>query len=349
MGHLTIRDIARLSGCGIATVSRVLNHLPGVSEQKRRRVLAVVEEQGFQPNNNAKHLKLQGGMGVAMVVKGTQNMLLGAIAERMQTQLRDCGWEAAVYYLDEESDEVAYALGLCRERKPLGILFLGGEPSCFQKGFLDVQVPCVLVTNRAQELAFSNLSSVTTDDEAAAAQVIGYLAQKGHWQIGLLGGNPAHSQVSARRVQGCRRAMEELGLPFEEELQWECCRYAVADAYEAAGRLLDRCPQITALFAMSDVIALGALRALADRGLEVPRDLSVVGYDGIPLAGYSIPRLTTVAQDVERLAGEGVELLLEAMSHPEREAVHRVVPFHLVEGESVAPPKHHPRKEEDRA
>lgn len=343
MEHLTIRDIARLSNCGVATVSRVLNGQPGVREETRRRVLAVVEEQGFQPNNNAKHLKQQGGAGVAMVVKGTQNMLFGAIVEQAQSLLRSGGWETAVHYLDEESDEVSYALRLCRERKPLGILFLGGELTYFRREFQGVGVPCVLVTNSARELSFPNLSSVTIDDEAAAAQVIRHLARKGHRHIGLLGGNPAFSQISVRRVQGCRRAMEELGLPFDQERQWECCRFSVAEAYEATGRLLERCPQLTALFAMSDVIALGALRALTDRGLWVPGDLSVVGYDGIPLAGYSIPRLTTVAQDAERLARQGVELLLGALSHPAGGAEHRVVPFRLVEGESVAPPaRRHP-------
>ena len=107
---MTIKDIARLSGCGVATVSRVLNQHPDVSEETRRKVMAVVEEQGFQPNNNAKHLKQQAGTSISILVKGTQNMLFADLVERIQALLRDRGRDAAVYYLDEDANEVAYAL-----------------------------------------------------------------------------------------------------------------------------------------------------------------------------------------------------------------------------------------------
>ena len=123
---MTIKDIARLSGYGVATVSRVLNDHPDVSEEARRRVLAVVEEQGFQPNNNAKHLKQQASTSIAIIVKGTMNLLFADLVEKLQALLREAGRDAAVYYLDEDANEVAYALQLCRERKPLGIIFLGG-------------------------------------------------------------------------------------------------------------------------------------------------------------------------------------------------------------------------------
>ena len=112
---MTIKDIARLSECGVATVSRVLNNHPDVSEETRRRVLEVVAAQGFQPNSNAKHLKQQAGTSVAVIVKGTQNMLFADLVERIQVLLRDAGRDANVYYLDEDADEVSYALQLCRE------------------------------------------------------------------------------------------------------------------------------------------------------------------------------------------------------------------------------------------
>ena len=97
---MTIKDIARLSGVGIATVSRVLNDHPDVSEETRRRVMEVVEENGFQPNNNAKHLKQQAGTSIALLVKGSQNMLFADLVERIQALLRDAGRDASVYYLD---------------------------------------------------------------------------------------------------------------------------------------------------------------------------------------------------------------------------------------------------------
>ena len=176
---MTIKDIARLSGYGVATVSRVLNDHPDVSDETRRRVLAVVEEQGFQPNNNAKHLKQQASSSIAVIVKGTQNMLFADLVERLQALLRDADQDAAVYYLDEDANEVAFALQLCRDRRPMGIIFLGGDLELFEADFAPITVPCVLLTNTAQELNFQNLSSFTTDDGAAAEQVIELLAGQG--------------------------------------------------------------------------------------------------------------------------------------------------------------------------
>ena len=313
---MTIKDIARLSGCGVATVSRVLNNHPDVSGETRQWVLAVVEENGFQPNNNAKRLKQQAGNSVLILVKGTQNMLFAGLVERLQALLGENDQDASVHYLDEDGDEVGYALRLCRERKPPGILFLGGDLDRFRQGFGAITVPCVLLTNTAQGLGFGNLSSLTTDDRAAAAQVIGFLAEKGHRHIGVLGGNWACPQISYRRLLGCRERMEQLGLPFEET-QCEPCRYSMADAYEAARRLLGRCPELTAIFAMSDVMATGAIRAIRDLGRRVPEDVSVVGYDGVPISDYLVPRLATVRQDTQLLAQRGVELLLRSIRRPD--------------------------------
>ena len=334
---MTIKDIARLSGCGVATVSRVLNQHPDVSEETRRKVMAVVEEQGFRPNNNAKHLKQQAGTSIAILVKGTQNMLFADLVERIQSLLRDRGRDAAVYYLDEDANEVAYALQLCRERKPLGFLFLGVDLDFFRERFQEISTPSVLLTNTARDLGFDNLSSMTTDDEAGASQVIDYLVGQGHRNIGILGGNWSCSQISYRRILGCKAAFDRWGVPFDGERQCEPCRYSMADAYAATNRLMERCPDLTAIFAMSDVMAIGSVRALRDRGKRVPEDISVVGYDGISIARYAVPRLTTIRQDTQRLAEQGVEVLLRGMES-RRGPTHGVVPFQLVVGESVCPP-----------
>ena len=334
---MTIKDIARMSGVGVTTVSRVLNDHPDVSEETRRRVLAVVAEQGFQPNTNARHLKQQTSASIAIIVKGTMNMLFADLVERCQQLLQDAGQNAAVYYLDEDANEVVYAVQLCRERKPLGILFLGGDLEFFQAEFGHITVPCVLLTNSARELDFPNLSSLTTDDEEAAYRVVRYLADRGHKNIGLLGGNWSCTQISYRRVLGCQRAFDELSLPFDAR-RCEPCRYSFSDAYDTTKRLLGRCPELTALFCVSDVMALGAIRAIHDLGRRVPRDISVVGYDGIPLSRFSVPRLTTVRQDTQQLARQGVDLLLRNLQRP-RPPVHGVVPFELIAGESVSPPR----------
>ncbi len=331
---MTIKDIARLSGCGVATVSRVLNNHPDVSEETRRRVLEVVEQQDFQPNTNARRLKQQAGTGIAVIVKGTNHMLFADLVERIQAQLRDAGRDAQVYYLDEDADEVTYARKLCRERKPPGIIFLGGDLDLFQSGFRAITVPCLLLTNSARDLAFENLSSITTDDEEAARQVIHFLAERGHRHIGLLGGNWSCAQIGYSRFLGCQRACRELDLPFDAERQCEPCRYSMADAYVSTRRLLERCPELTAIFAVSDVMAVGTIRALRDLGKRVPEDVSVVGFDGVTLSDYLVPRLATVRQNTHHMAERGVDVLLRNIERGCR-PFHEVVPFQLIEGESV--------------
>ncbi len=331
---MTIKDIAQLAGCGVGTVSRVLNGSPGVSDAMREKVLAVVRAQGFQPNSNARHLKQLSGRRVAVIVRGTQNMLFAKMVEQIQALMQERGVEAAVYYLDEDDNETAFALRLCREYKPPAILFLGGDLEYFRMEFAPITVPCVLLTNTARDLGYDNLSSITTDDGQAAERAVDHLILHGHRSIGILGGNRKTSQMSCRRVEGALRSFARHGVPFSES-QCETCRYSMEDAYAATGRLLDRHPKLTAIFALSDVMALGAIRALRDRGLRVPEDVSIMGFDGIPLADFSVPRLCTVRQDTHKLVERGVDILLERLERPLGPA-HETVPFEISGGESVA-------------
>ena len=332
---MTIKDIARLSGCGVATVSRVINNYPDVSPDTRKRVMEVLEEHNFQPNSNARNLKQQNGRSVAVVVKGIQNMLFADMVEQIQQRLRDSGVDTAVYYLDEKANEVKFARQLCRESKPPEILFLGGDLECFGKDFSSISVPCVLLTNGAADLGYENLSSLTTDDSKAAEEAVDYLVTKGHKNIGILGGNWASTaQISNRRVEGCRRSFEKHGIEFNISRVGEPCRYSMDDAYTAAGRLLDRCPELTAIFALSDVMAIGVIRALKDRGLRVPEDISVMGYDGVPMGKFTVPRLSTVRQDIQQMAEMGADIILKQMNEPQA-PTHECVPFILIEGESV--------------
>ncbi len=336
---MTIKDIARLSGCGVATVSRVINNYPDVSPETRKRVLEVLEKYHFQPNSNARHLKQQNGRRVAVVVKGIQNMLFAGMVEQIQQRLQENGIDAAVYYLDEEANEVKFTQQICREFKPPAVLFLGGDQECFKKGFDSIAVPCVMLTSGAAEMGYENLSSLTTDDCAAAEQAVDHLVAKGHRKIGILGGNWASSaQISNRRVEGCRRSFEKHGIPFDISRVGEPCRFSMDDAYAAAGRLMDRYPDLTAIFALSDVMAIGVIRALQDRGLKVPEDVSVMGYDGVPIGKFMVPRLTTIQQDTRRMAELGADILIAQLNQLQP-STHQYVPFILVEGESVGPCK----------
>ena len=200
---MTIKDIAKESGYAVGTVSRVLNNHPDVSEKARETILAVVEKHHFRLNNNAKHLKQQASKGIAIIVKGSQNMLFASIVERLQGLIEEKDFVSFIYYIGEEENEVEQAESVCLERHPKGIFFLGSNLEFFRERFARLDVPCVLVTNSAAKLSFSNLSSVSTDDAAAAEAAVEYLIRLGHERIGVLGGRMERSHAAFTRCIGC--------------------------------------------------------------------------------------------------------------------------------------------------
>ncbi len=330
---MTIKDIAQLSGYAVGTVSRVLNGSPNVSEAARQKIEAVVREYDFKLNSNAKHLKQQVNSGIAVIVKGTHNMLFASIVEQLQGLILKNGYASQIYYIDEDDNEVSQAIQICRERRPEGILFLGSTMDDFRRQFSSITIPCVLVTNSAAELAFPNLSSVSTDDTAGARTAVEHLISLGHNRIGILGGKMDLNNAAYTRYKGCLQAFTNHNVPFDEDKHLVMARFDLSGGYDAMNTLLDKAPDLTAVFAMSDVTAMGAMRAARERGLRVPEDISIIGYDGIEMGRYLTPQLTTIRQQKETISLRSLNLLLRAMEGSP--ADHIVTPFELIPGESV--------------
>ena len=331
---VTIKDIARESGYSVSTVSRVLNNRNDVSPDARKKIEEVVAKFNFVPNNNAKHLKQNNSKAIGVLVKGISNMLFASVVEEIQRMIEKTEYTLVVSYLDEDADEVEQAILLCRERKPLGLLFLGGNPEYFHREFSGVDVPCVLVTNRANEMHFENLSSVATDDIAAARCAVDQLFVAGHRRIGILGGDFDKSYTSPQRFLGCEQSFSEHGAVLDVEHCYEKARFSFGSACRAMKRLIGKFPDVTAVFAMSDVMAIGAIRALRDLGYRVPEDVSVIGFDGTSLAEYYNPKLATIKQQHQTLANRSIEILFGQIEL-KKEPIHEIVPFEFVNGESI--------------
>lgn len=331
---MTIKDLARESGYSLGTVSRVLNGHPNVSEKARQAVMAVVEAQGFEINTNARNLKQNHGNSILIVVKGRRNELFSAMVAQYQQIFSEAGHPVILDYIDELGNEVHRAIALCREKKPLGIIFLGGNQMNFRREFSAISIPSVLVTGSARELGFENLSSVTADDHNGAAAAAEYLLQQGHRDLLILGGDRQLSDTSRVRYEGCLEACRSYDVE-PGEARYRTCRFSYASGYEAMGEALDSGIGCTAVFAIADVIAIGAIRAIRERGLQVPEDISVMGYDGLAICDYLQPRLSTVAQPTEDMAKSSARLLLEQLETG-CAARHEYVPFRLECRDSVA-------------
>lgn len=332
---MTIKDLAAQTGYSVGTVSRALNDHPNVSKQARERILQAAQAAGFQLNANAKQLKQQYRNSILVVVKGTNNELFAELVEAIQTRFAPLKYPLIVDYQDEDTNEVARAAQLCTEKKPLGMMFLGGNQENFQTHFSKIDVPCVLVTNSAAELHYPNLSSVYTDDFRASCDAMEALVSMGHRHIAIIGGKYGGSDTSRLRYDGCLAALNRQGVAFDREKDYVGVRFSYYDGYEATRHLLRSGREFTALFAVADVIAIGAIRALQDHGLRVPEDVSVMGYDGLPLGSFLVPRLSTVNQWVEQLAKRSVDILLDCIEDGGISR-HETVPYTIFKRESTS-------------
>ena len=334
---MTIKDLAAKTGYAVATVSRVLNNHPNVSEKARVVIMQAVEESGFQLNANAKQLKQQHATSILVVVKGTANELFSELVETIQSRVAQTQYPLIVDYLDEESNEVLRAVQLCREKKPLGILFLGGNSRNFLADFGKIDIPCVVVTNDMSQLDFPNLSSVSIDGREACRCAVDALIEKGHRKIAVVGGERVVSDTGRSRYEGCLASMQAHGIAFDEEKDYRAVRFSYEGGYRGTMDLIESGREFTALFAAADVMAIGAIRALRDGGLRVPEDVSVMGFDGLPLGSYLVPQLASVAQPAQQMGQRCVEILISCIEE-EAASVHETVPFALLDRESVSIP-----------
>lgn len=343
-GMATIQDIARISGYSTGTVSRVINNRADVSDEARARIEQVIKEQNYQPNSNARMLRQSVSPELSVIVRGNGNIFFQSVLEQTQHCVRGRGEIANVRFIGEQDNEVEVAEQLVQQLKPKGLIFLGASANNIKEGFSAISLPSVLIASNAEGFGFDNLSSFTTDDWNAAKHAVSVLVSQGHKRIGILGGyqeyldGPRHGDVPSLRVRGAVEELEKSGIEFDFGRDYEPCSPLAEGGYQAAKRLLTRAQDLTAIFAIKDSIALGAMRALRDMSLSVPEDISVVGFDGIIYTKYSVPRLTTIRQDVTALAEKGVGDLLMRISY-EGTPVHEKVPYLFVNGESVARPR----------
>ena len=322
---MTIKDLAAQTGYSVGTVSRVLNRQPNVSEKAKKAILEAADACGFQLNTNAQQLKQTRSQNIVVLMKGTSNQLFSSLLENIQNRMIGSPYHIVVDYMDEDGNEVLRALQLCREKKPRGILFMGGNRRHFEQDFGRIDVPCVLVTNDGSGLSFPNLSSVCSNDDQAVRELMEGLIRMGHRKIAVIGGDRQISDTTRRRLQGCMAAFQAQGVDFDLDRDYEAVRFSSIDGYKAAEALLTRNRDYTAIFCMADVMAMGAIRALSDHGLRVPEDVSVVGFDGLPIGDYTVPRLATVSQSVKILAQRSVELLTDGIEGNQT-PTHEVVP-----------------------
>ena len=330
----TIKDVARKAGVAVSTVSRVLNGRPDVSEETRKKVMDVVEACGFVQNRNARNLKNTKTVFAAIIVRGRRNAFLNDIAEQMIEYAQGLKTPFLVKYIDEEADEFDAMRQLYTERRASGFILLGSRLDERAETIRTLGVPCVFATVDARNSGLENASSVCIDDRAATRAMMDRLLDNGHRHVAVFGGNREGDDIFAYRYLGAMDSLQAHGVPCDEHAHYMQIRFSMKDAYDSTKALFEKHPDVTAVLTMSDAMATGVIRALADMGLRVPQDVSVTGFDGTEMARYMMPSITTVRQPTEEIARRSVELLCEMLEGGQ--AQHITVESSMVEGESLA-------------
>ncbi|MBW8848397.1 MAG: LacI family DNA-binding transcriptional regulator [Burkholderiales bacterium] len=333
----TIVDVAREAGVSIKTVSRVLNHEPGVHESTRDQVLKVVEALRYRPKQSARSLAGGRSFLIGLLYYDPSAIFVGSVQQGATLRCRELGYHLVVESLHNDAPDLRQQIDrMVLALRPDGMILT--PPLCDNPEVLaalrESGTPCVLMS---PERDLPGVPSVRMDDAHAAEEITNLLLSLGHQRIAFIKGPPDQS-ASALRYQGFVSALRAHGLEPDPELI-QPGAFTFASGRDAAHQLLSRRQRPTAVFASNDDMALGVLAAAQRLGLPVPNELSVAGFDDSPTAALVWPPLTTVRQPVFEMARTAVEMLV-SVQRPDMPSqveadLHKVLAHELVVRDST--------------
>jgi LacI family transcriptional regulator len=333
----TIDQVAQLADVSIKTVSRVTNNEPNVRPEVRQRVTEAIGKLGYQPMQSARHLAARRSRMLALVYDNPSPSYLMRVQVAARQCCQDYGFRLLFHPCDQRDPRLATELVRLAAGLRLEGLVLTPPVSlndAVVRALAAAQVPVSLL---APARAVRGSCAILLDDQHAAQVLGAHVIGLGHRRIGFVRGHPDH-EASRARLAGFRRAMAEAGLAVEEPLVVDG-DFSFESGRSAGAGLLDRQQRPTAVIASNDDMAAGVIAAAHERGIAVPGDLSVCGFDDTPLAGMLWPPLTTMHQPISELAHAGTRMLLERIRSGRAPAPPDALRCELVVRASTAPPR----------
>jgi DNA-binding LacI/PurR family transcriptional regulator len=330
----TIRDVAERADVSVATVSYVVNRTRSVAEGTRSRVQAAISELGYEPNSAARGLKSHRVATIGLVVPDLLNQFFATLVAGLESAAAERDVLVVLCSTEGSQEREAHYARLLRGRRMDGVVYLTGTgrpPASLVK--LASDEPVVFVDER---LPGVEVPFVGVANRSGARDVMRAVLAAGHERIGIIGGPPA-LWTAEQRLAGYREALAAAGID-PDTVPLVAGDYREPSGHTAAAELLDRAEPPTAIVAANDLMAIGALTCARERGLHVPRDLSIAGFDDIPLARLLQPALTTVRQPAWELGREAAELLFARIDDPSGAPGRTELPAELVQRDSVIPP-----------
>ncbi len=324
----TIRDVARMSGVSVATVSRILNNLTGYSEETKKRVEKVMVELDYSPNAIARGLTNKQTSTIGVLIPSVSSRFAAKLLQGIEMASYSLRHSVIVCNTQSDGERTMEYLKVLKEKRIEGLIFVS---EWLKDEYAEVigrmGVPVVLASTISPAY---HLPYVKVDDKQAAYDAVEYLIKKGHRKIGLISGSEDDHIAGLPRIEGYIAALEEYGIPVNKDL------IVYGDFHFKSGItgcevLFERDPEITAFFATSDEMALGVISCAYHRGIKIPEDLSIIGFDDTEDAEMSIPPLTTIHQPVTDIGRIAAELLIRKSEF--NESV--IVPHRIIERKTV--------------
>lgn len=307
----TIKKVADHAGVSVATVSRVINKTGYVSLDLQERVTEAMQLLNYQPSALARSLRRQETQTIGVLVPQLDHPFFSRLAFAIEKTLFGNQYRAFMCSSEEDQEkEDAYIDMLLRQRVDGVILVPTGQSVIHVRRLQERQVPVVLVDRDLPSLEFSR---VLTDNSGGGVLGIEHLVGLGHTHIGIVGG-PHYSEAMVQRLRGVYETLEKLGIHHHLEEILDDHRPHFEQGYQGANALLAQVPRPTAIFALTDMMAIGVLHAASEAGLSIPRDLSVMGFDNVPMSAYTQPALTTIEQPIYTMGETAAELLLDQIN-----------------------------------
>jgi LacI family transcriptional regulator len=339
MAEITIVEIAKRCGVGVSTVSRAINDHSDINPETKKRIMQVIKETGYIPNNSARNLKRIDAKCIAVLVKGITNPFFAPMIEVVEQEVEKRGYALVLRHVEAYEDEVDVALELEKEKRLRGIIFMGGSARHSADKIKQLNVPVVFATigsDISDDLSRNEYSTVSVNDAIESFKIVEYLIKLGHKRIAIMTEANDTPSIVQLRYKGYLDALKKYKItPDEKLIRFVDQRiYTMGNGYDTAKALIDSGEEFTALYCISDVLAVGALRAFADAGISVPGDVSVAGFDGQELSRFCVPRLTTIRQPMSQISRETIRLIFDII---DKKSDHRhiVFPGELVIGEST--------------
>lgn len=329
----TIRDVANLAGVSVATVSRALQQPDRVSAKTRNKVMETVEKVGYKPNLMAVKFRSGKTHNLVVLVPTVANMFFARVIVGMQEAASEQGYSILLgNTMGSAKIEAEYAQ-MVQTSQADGLIQLRAH-NPFSQDALNEEGLLPMV-NACEVLDKVECPTVALDNQEAARAMTKHLIRHGHKRIAMVKG-PAESPLTKSRVSGYRQALEEAGLPFDESLLYPG-DFTLQSGKQATQRILVASDRPTAIFCENDEMAMGAIHAVKQKGLRVPDDISVAGFDDIAFAGFCDPPLTTIAQPAEEFGRTTVNLLLDVLNGRIKKAPKVIMPYELIVRASTGP------------